>query len=63
MESVGRIPRHKSEQPQVQGRKFTHPPPRLGQEQGQPGLGQASSSSSGSAISSFLPIFSPMNKE
>lgn len=31
----------------------------LGQEQGQPVLGQASSSSSGSAISGFLPIFSP----
>lgn len=41
----------------------THPS-LLGQEQGQPPLGQASSSSFGSASSDFLPIFFyPMNKE
>lgn len=40
----------------------THPP-RLGQERGQSALGPASSSSSGSAISGFLSIFFPMNKE
>lgn len=41
------------------GREVHTPPTLSGLEQGQPVLGLASSSSSGSAIPDFLPIFSP----